>query len=95
LGLGYTNDFVSAKGGKEVHEGDKGLDFGGLAFRASTIDTLAKTLQALHLHIDPSNGMVADHALPQSPARMPDRAQGFVLDPDCRATLFPGSAVLA
>lgn len=61
----------------------------------SCSDTFAEGLEAPHLRLDPAPGVVSCPALPERPAVVPGRAQGFVSGNRGRAVLFPRSPILA
>ena len=92
---GHADDVGGAECVEAVDEGDADLDFGGLAVGVSCSDTFAEGLEAPHLRLDPAPGVVSCPALPERPAVVPGRAQGFVSGNRGRAVLFPRSPILA
>ena len=95
MGSGHANDPGGSEHVEAIDECDADLDFGGLAVWVSGGDALAEGLEAPHLRLDPASDVVSGPALPECPAIVPGRAQGFVSRDRCRAVLLPRPTVLA
>lgn len=53
------DDIGGADGVEAVHQCDANLDFGGLAVWVSRGDAVAKGVEAAHLGLDPTSGIVS------------------------------------
>ncbi len=90
-----ADDLGRSEGREAVHQCDADLDFGGLAVRVSWGDAFSERLQAARLRLDPAADMVSGPPLPERPAIVPSRTQGFISS-DCGwAILVPRSPILA
>ena len=70
------------------------MSFGGLTVGVSCGDALTEGLEASQLCFDPTSRVVAGPTLPECPAIVARRAQGFVPDPGCRPLSFQGRPFL-
>ena len=90
-----ADDLGGAEGIEAVHQCDADLDSGGLPIRVSRGDASPKGLEAAHLRLDPTSGVVSGPAFPERPAVVPGGAQGFVSGDRGLAVLFPRPPVLS